>query len=469
MTQELLTTITLSILFGLLVGIQRERNEADRMGARTFTMLTLFGAVCGFLGKPMGYWIVGMGFFVTLGLVILGYLSRWLPNIVGQSYAGTNPTDQSRLGQSGTTSAPTATRRRGMTTEVAAVLMFSVGVLLALGYREFAIVVGGLVALLLQAKPQLHTIARRLGEEDVRAIMTFILVACIVLPILPDQNYGPYSVLNPREIWLFVVLIVGLNLSGYLAYRFFGERAGIWLGGIMGGIVSSTATAVSWSRCAKDDAALIPASEVVILVATAISFFRVLILIGAVSIKLAWEVAVPLGLLGCICLAESLWLAWSLKRSKEKILRQTRGRALVAPSEDSASSAPSQMPDSMVKNPTQLKAALWFAALYGVIVLGIAAVKANLSFSGPIMMVVAAISGLTDMDAIVLSTARLVGATDPSAALSLADGRMMVVSAAIGAILFKICIVTSIGGFRQGLRMVKYYTIPIIAAFIAAW
>ncbi len=468
MTQELLTATALSILFGLLVGIQRERNEADRMGARTFTMLTLFGTVCGFLGKPMGYWIVGSGFFVTLGLVVLGYLSRGLPHQTEsdgekiQTDRSPRSIDSSQEPSEKKNATSNPIRRRGMTTEVAAVLMFSVGVLLALGYREFAIVVGGLVAVLLQAKPQLHMIARRLGEEDVRAMMTFILVACIVLPILPNQNFGPYNVLNPQEIWLFVVLIVGLNLSGYLAYRFFGERAGIWLGGIMGGIVSSTATAVSWSRCAKDDAKLIPASEVVILVATAISFFRVLVLIGAVSIKLAWEVATPLGLLGSICLVESLWLAWSLKRSKEKLQLQMGNRTTMV------TSTASQMPDSMVKNPTQLKAALWFAALYGVIVLGIAAVKAHLSFSGPIMMVVAAISGLTDMDAIVLSTARLVGATDPTAALSLTDGRMMIVSAAIGAILFKIGIVTSIGGLRQGWRMVKYYAIPIIAACIAA-
>lgn len=420
MTQELLTAITLSVLFGLLIGIQRERNESNRMGARTFTMITLFGTVCGFLSQETGDWFLGVGLVITLGLATLGWLLR------------------------------EAEHRRGLTTEVAAVLMYSVGVLLAIEQREIALVVGGLVAVLLQSKVKLHALAARLGEEDVRAIMTFILVACIVMPVLPNRTFGPYSVLNPREVWLFVVLIVGLNLTGYLAYRFYGERAGIWLGGIMGGIVSSTATTVSWSKIARDDGELIPASEVVILVATAIAFFRVMILIGAVSLKLAWSVAIPLGVLGVTCLGESLWMAWRYE------MIGSRKTTITA-----------QPPDSMVKNPTQLRSALGFAAMYALILLAIAWVKSHLHFSGPIMVVVAAISGLTDMDAIAMSTARLVNTLDAqSPSLSIPDGQMMIVSAAIGALLFKIGIAATMGHWRQGWNLAKYYTIPIFAAIL---
>ncbi|MDO4558463.1 MAG: DUF4010 domain-containing protein [Planctomycetia bacterium] len=422
MTRELLTALILSVLFGLLIGIQRERNESDRMGARTFTMITLFGTVCGFLSRGMGFWIVGVGLVITLGLTTLGWLRR------------------------------EAEHRRGLTTEVAAILMYCVGVLLVMEHREVALVVGGLVAVLLQSKVRLHTLAARLGEEDVRAIMTFILVACIVMPVLPDRNFGPYLVLNPREVWLFVVLIVGLNLTGYLAYRFYGERAGIWLGGIMGGIVSSTATTVSWSKIARDDRQLIPASEVVILVATAIAFFRVMLLIGAVSLKLAWSVAMPLGVLGVTCLIESLWMAW-----RYHLIGTGKGTP-----------GSTQPPESMVKNPTQLRAALGFAAMYAVILLAIAWVKDHLSFSGPIMVVVAAVSGLTDMDAIAMSTARLVDTTDPSTALSIQDGRLMIVSAAIGALLFKIGIAATVGNWRQGWRLTKFYAIPIAAAILTA-
>ena len=138
-----------------------------------------------------------------------------------------------------------------MTTEVAILVMYVVGAYLVVGERMVAVAVGATVAVLLQFKPELHGIAARLGDQDLRAIMTFALITCIILPVLPNTTYevvSPLDVLNPFEIWMMVVLMVGISLTGYLVYKFFGRNAGILLGGVLGGAVSSTATTLSYAK-----------------------------------------------------------------------------------------------------------------------------------------------------------------------------------------------------------------------------
>lgn len=130
----------------------------------------------------------------------------------------------------------------GQTSEAAALLTYALGALLAIESYAAAIVVGGVTAVLLHFKRPLHEFAGDMSERDIRAVMRFVIVTLIILPLLPDQTYGPYGVLNPREIWWMVVLIVGIGLSGYVTYKLFRGRAGVVLGGILGGLVSSTAT-----------------------------------------------------------------------------------------------------------------------------------------------------------------------------------------------------------------------------------
>lgn len=128
--------------------------------------------------------------------------------------------------------------RTGITTEVAALVVYLVGVLLALGSLEVGVVVGGLVALLLYFKRPLHRVVDRLSDADVRAVMQITLIGLVVLPVLPDRSYGPYDVLNPFEIWVVVVLIVGISVASYVLYRLVGARAGTVLGGVLGGLIS---------------------------------------------------------------------------------------------------------------------------------------------------------------------------------------------------------------------------------------
>ena len=102
-------------------------------------------------------------------------------------------------------------------------------------FSNCSMTLSGMVAILLQMKLQLHVLVARLGDADIKAIMQFVLISCIILPVLPDQAYGWYDVLNPREIWWMVVLVVGISLGGYVVWKFFGQQVGIVAGGILGG------------------------------------------------------------------------------------------------------------------------------------------------------------------------------------------------------------------------------------------
>jgi len=181
---------------GLLVGLQREHVAARLAGLRTFPLVTIFGFVSALLAIQFR------------GVVIAGSLIVLCILIAAGNYLA----------------AHTDSIDSGITTEVALVLMFAVGALLAGGQQDLGIVIGAGVAVLLQFKGELRGLVARLGGNDLKAIMQFVLVVLVILPTLPNQNYGPYQVLNPRQIWWMVVLVVGIDLAGYMAGKFVGAN-----------------------------------------------------------------------------------------------------------------------------------------------------------------------------------------------------------------------------------------------------
>jgi len=264
-------------------------------------------------------------------------------------------------------------------------LMYAVGAYLVEGEMAAAIAVTGAATLLLHLKQPMHRTIAALGEGDMTAIMQFALITLVILPVLPNRSFGPYDVLNPREVWLMVVLIVSINLAGYVAYKLLGARSGALLGAVLGGMVSSTATTVSYarrSRAAKSDRSA-PAAALaafVIVVASTIAFVRVLVEVAVVAPSQLRAVAVPLGaMLGWMLVLSAA--AWRFGRSN----------------------APAQVPAS--GNPAELKPALIFGALYALVILAVAFAKDRFGDAG--LYPVALISGLTDVDAITLSTANL--------------------------------------------------------------
>ncbi|MCX6907119.1 MAG: MgtC/SapB family protein, partial [Verrucomicrobia bacterium] len=206
---------------GLLVGLQRERSSAARLaGFRTFPIITVFGTVCALLAQQFGGWVLAAGFLAISAVAFTGCQAKM------------------KLGEP----------EPSLITEMSILLMYAVGAYLTVGPTAVAVTIGGGVAVLLYLKPQLHGLATKIGEADFRAVMQFVLISLVILPVLPNQAYGPYEVLNPHRIWLFVVFIVAISLAGYVAYKFFGQSAGAMISGVLGGLISSTATTVSYAR-----------------------------------------------------------------------------------------------------------------------------------------------------------------------------------------------------------------------------
>jgi uncharacterized membrane protein (DUF4010 family) len=378
---ELLQRLGIALGLGLLVGLQRERTGSPLAGFRTFPLVTLFGALGAVLADEYGGWILAAGLIGLASIIIVG-----------------------KAGQQ---------QDPGLTTEVSMLVMYAVGAYSMHGKMSVAVIIGGTVAVLLHLKPQLHSIARRLEDPDFTAIMQFVLITLVILPILPDRGYGPYNVLNPYKIWLMIVLIVGISLGAYIIYKFFGQKAGTLAGGVLGGLISSTATTVSYARRTAESPTATKTAALVIMAASTIVFARVLILIGASAPTFLDAAGGPigtvLGALVAVCLV--LWRA--------------------------SSHEPAELPRQ--GNPSELRTALVFAALYAGVLLAVAWARDHFGAQG--LYVVAVISGLTDMDAITLSISDLVRKqqVDP------VTGWRLILVAAMSNLVFKAATVAVLG------------------------
>ncbi|ASV74321.1 MgtC family [Thermogutta terrifontis] len=342
----------MAALLGFLVGMQREHTEGGMPGLRTFPLITLCGSVFALLGLSFGGWLPAAALLCLVGLL---FFPHWL-----------------RIRR--------ADPDPGLTTSVAVILMYGVGALLVLTRIEIGVVLGGAVAVLLQFKPEIHHFAERLGDEDLRAIMQFVLITCIILPVLPTQPIDPLNVVSLFNVWLMVVLIVGISLGGYIAYKFFGARAGIYLAGILGGAVSSTATTISAARQARSDTTQQNAAAVVILLASTVMIGRIFVEIAVVNPAMLETSLIPLTILAVATYLPARFL---------RLPQDRDGTTLIAEHQ----------------NPTQLRSAIYFAVLYALVLYLIAWLKNNVGESG--LYPLAILSGLHDMDAITISVSRM--------------------------------------------------------------
>ena len=398
--------IGVALGLGLLVGLQRESVASPLAGIRTFAMLTVLGAVTGMIATEFGGWVVGAAILGLVGLMVVGNLAAM-------------HTDQPDP---------------GLTTEVAMMLMFGVGLLVQMERTSLALVIGGLVAVLLQFKAGIRTVTGKLAQADVQAIMQFVLIALVILPVLPDRPFGPWSVLNPRQIWLMVVLIVGISLGSYIASRFIGSRAGVLVAGVLGGLISSTATTVSNARRTRSSSANIPFAALVIMIASAVVFVRVLAEIAVAGPALLPAAAPRIGALFAV-LAGLALIVWM----------RGRGEGEVVPPQE---------------NPSELKPALLFAALYAVVLVAVAAARQYYGSSG--LYAVAFLSGLTDVDAITLSTARLVAVGNVTPDL----GWRAIVIAALSNLVFKAGAVLFLGSRRLFAVVAGLYAVVVVAGVV---
>ena len=409
MDTQTLLQITVSLALGLLLGLQRQRTDASIGGIRTFPLFALLGTVSAMIAGVYGGWIIGAGLLSIAAVLVFANLLKM---------------------KAGSTDA-------GTTSEMAALLLYAVGVLIASDHMLEAVVIGGVMLLLLHLKQPMHEFAAAVGEHDMRAIAQFVLISLIILPVLPNTSFGPYAVWNPFSIWLMVVLIVGISLTGYVAYKILGARAGTLLGGVIGGLISSTATTVTFSRRTAADVSLAPLGAFVIMTASCISLVRILVEVAASAPGTASAIIPPLAVMlgACVLIAGVLY--------RLSYRQQTA------------------MPEQ--KNPAEFKAALVFGLLYAVVLVAVAAARDHFGSAG--LYTVAALSGLTDVDAITLSSAHL--AQSGSIGTSLAWRSILI--AIMANFAFKFVAVAFLGTRLLTLRLAAAFALALVSGGALLW
>lgn len=406
--------ITLGIAFGLglLVGLQREKTNHEMAGVRTFTLIAILGVVVGMLTRDFEnpFLIPAFGIAVTALMIMANYMKI-------RKHPKTNI---------------------GLTTEMAVLLMFAIGVYLVQGDKVLAVIVGGTLAILLYVKETLHNFIDKLKEKDLSAIMTFVAISLVVLPILPDKTYGPLNVLNPREIWLMVILIVGISILGYFVYKWVGKKAGMISNGILGGVISSTATTVSFARNSADNKAFNRVSSFIILTAVTVSIIRVIIEIGIVAPQKLSALILPFLLLFIFMTILTVVLFYTISADKND--------------ED--------MPEP--KNPAQFKSALIFGVLYGLILLAVAFAEQKFGNSG--LYLVSIIGGLAKKDAITLSLAQSIkGGMDTEL------GWRLIMTGLLANFAFKIVLVYVMGNRKLAKWVSISLALSILCGLLLIW
>ena len=340
-----------SLGVGLMMGLERERRGGANAGLRTFGLVGMTGTVAALLAERTGAtWLLPAA---ALGLVLMMIAA-----------------DQHRADPDG---------KPDTTTTVALLLCFLFGAMLWHGLAQLTVTLALGATALLYFKAELHDVTQRLTRQDIVSFLQFALITFVVLPILPDQGYGPYGQLNPYKIWLMVVLTAGMSLAGYAALRLTPRGVAVPLLGLLGGLVSSTATTLVFSRQMRQDAKHTDSAVAIIVIANLVVLLRITVL----ALALAPRVLPVLGPVLALGLAAGA--AWPL-RSWLRLPKST--------------GAPPEL-----RNPTDLRQALAFGLIFAVVLVVSAAFHAEAGTLG--VYAVAAVSGLGDMDAIAISTLQL--------------------------------------------------------------
>lgn len=379
-----------ALAIGLLMGLERERNPAAKAGLRTFALTALLGVLAAHLATALGeLWLIAVGLFLVGAMMIAAYVR-----------------------------APQQDGDPGTTTVAALMLCYGLGVMVWHDEIQLAVMLGIVATMLLYFKPELRGWSQRMSRHDLLSVLQFAVLALIILPLVPNRNYGPYGALNPYQIWWMVVLIAGVGLAGYAALRLVGQQRGAVMLGLLGGLVSSTATTLSFSRHARASSEMMPVAVIVIVLANLV----VLVRLGVLAAVLAPGVLAQLlpVLVGGL-IAGGLGAAYGVRRLKPQ----------------------GELPALAMGNPTELRPALGFGLMYGVVLLAAAWLSDWLGNSG--LYAVALVSGLTDVDAITLSSLRLFNLDKLPVAVVI----NVVTLATLANLVFKSTLSLVIGGWRM--------------------
>lgn len=356
---DMFKRLGLALAIGLLLGVERGWQRRDDVpgsrvaGVRSFALIGLLGGLWALLGLKMGDSLLGMAFLAFSALVVTAHVMR--------------------LRQ---------TNSLGITTEIAELVTFCLGAV-AVRVDMALAAAGGVVTLaLLSLKPVLHGWVARLQEMEVAAATKLLLISVVFLPLLPNEGFGPGLALNPYKLWLVVVMIAAISFVGYFAIKIAGPRIGTLLTGFFGGLASSTALTLSFSRIGKTAPDLQRVLAAGVAVAAGTMFLRILLIVVLLNPSMTQSLALPMGMMALVCYvgAAVLWF--------------DRGGAAGTSTME-------------LQNPFELGTAVKFGLLLAVIMVAARLLKSWIGDQG--LYLLAAVSGIADVDAIAISMANQAG------------------------------------------------------------
>jgi len=352
---ELFKRLAVALAIGILTGIERgwhTREEADgtrAAGFRTFSLSGLFGGVSAAIASTTVPEILGL-LFIGFSSVMLAF--AWLEARRKQDFSAT--------------------------TVVAALLTYALGAYAILGDLRITVACAVALVSILALREPLHRWVASLRSEEIRAVLILLAMTFLLLPLLPNRTIDPWGVLNPAQVWLLAIMIAAISFGGYIAVRLFGDRLGIVMAAVAGGLASSTATTLTFARLANDE----PGSARVLSGAILVAGMVMAIRVGAVATLLNHNLLIPLLIPLAVViaiLAASAALLLLRKTSKER-------------------------PALHMANPLELGTAIKLAIIISVVLLATEIVRERVGAAG--VLLIAALSGLADVDAVTISMAR---------------------------------------------------------------
>lgn len=395
-----------STCLGGLVGLVRQWNEGDHAvaGVRTFALWSTFGFVMAQLERAGAPWMTLAGLAVVSALIAAFSFRRETAQSIG------------------------------LTTMTAAVMTYVTGALLGYGLSRYAIGLAIVVAGLIGVRRLTAAWSGRLTETDVRAGLQFAFLTGVILPLVPDEKL--WGIVNPYDTWRMVILVAGVNLTGYAAMRFLGERAGSALTGLVGGLASSTAVTLAFSRRSREQPENGESNAQAVLLACSVMVPRVLVVLFALRPELGYALLLPASVVFVATAATPVWL-----RFRER----DRAECAVPP----------------VGNPLRLGQSVKFALLYALIVFLLDSSRGVAGAMG--FYAVSFVSGLTDMDAITLSLA------NRSGEVAVASATIAIVIAMGANTVVKLGLALALGSGRFRRIVAVGLGLPLLAMLGVAW
>lgn len=410
----------IAVILGFIIGLQRtmanlytrdkEKEAYFAAGSRTFALIALLGFLSGWLNKSVPM-IVSIIAFSVVGLLVLSYYLKAV-----------------------------LYKKMGMTSQIAAIITYLLGLMVYFHLEQYAIFIGVLMIILLEIKPRLQKIEQNITPADLNASILLLAMTFLILPILPDEMIGPYKLFNPYKTWLMAIIIASISFVGYVAIKILGNKRGVLLTGLFGGLISSTAVSISLSQMYTTQKEYLNNFAAGIAMACTLMYIRVLFEAFVINQEVALALLLPYAAASVSGLI-FVYILYKYSKTATFNLEDT----------------------DIAKNPLQLSEALKFGLLFGIIYGAISVIQGNYGNIG--VYIISTLSGITDVDAITLSLSQLTS-----------DQKLSVQASAIGIIiasatnsLVKLGIVYWIGGRAIGWRLTLFFLLTLGMMGVGVW